>query len=200
MLEDLALPTAADEACVLEAATQLQHARSQHSEVSARVAANAAWLLRVAWRGEGPSDGVPGSPAAANPGAPVVTSQDGVRQLSELSIVPVLAPSLAGGEYHPGADSALVASAGAGSSMSTAPAVTAPSVLLVRYRDCVLPSDVHLVFTVLPVIPSELVPPRNVHTGLKIASPPALNPVLRHVKHITGVLQMGDTPSVLGGL
>ncbi len=104
-----------------------------------------------------------------------------VRQLSELAIVPVLRPSLAGLAYQcptagsvelaPGAGflaggGSAGAGAGAGTGTGTGTGVASASVsgngdavLLVRYRDCVLPTDAHLAYSVLPVLPAPLVPP-----------------------------------------
>jgi hypothetical protein len=90
---------------------------------------------------------------------PVLRTSDGVRRLAELAVVPVLPPSRTGAvfAYAPAPQDAT-----AGRELvdqQHAPARPVAEPLLLRYKDCVLPADAHLAWTVLPVVPPALVPP-----------------------------------------
>ena len=44
----------------------------------------------------------------------------------------------------------------------------------------------------LPVMPTDLVPPAALHETLRIATPPRLEVVMRHIRHITGALPLTE--------
>jgi hypothetical protein len=66
-----------------------------------------------------------------------------------------------------------------------------------RYSDCGLPLDRHLVWTVLPIIPEDLIPPHGMSSNLNMIRPPPLDTVMRHVCNITG--EGGGGASRAGG-
>ena len=55
---------------------------------------------------------------------------------------------------------------------------------LAKYSACVVPKDSALAWTVLPIIPEEVLPPGPWHGRLKIRSPPARQVVLAHLQNI----------------
>lgn len=88
---------------------------------------------------------------------PVLSTARLVASLAELSCVPVTAPSLAGAVYTSPPDPTRPLTRGAQDDDSIETEDSQP--LLVRYSDCVLASDAHLAWTVVPVLPAALVPP-----------------------------------------
>ena len=50
--------------------------------------------------------------------------------------------------------------------------------ILVKYGQACVAADEHLVWTLLPVMPTDVLPPRSTWTALGIRSPPKLNRVL----------------------
>jgi len=55
-----------------------------------------------------------------------------------------------------------------------------------RFCDTVLPSDWHLVWTEMPVLPERLVFNDMMRSQLKVASPPPIDVVLKHLAKVTG--------------
>jgi hypothetical protein len=96
---------------------------------------------------------------------PLLRTVEAVRRLSELAVVPALPPSRAGAVYAFSPAATQVRSGAARDSSSNTGSNggvgggsdTDP--LLLRYKDCLLPADAHLGWTVLPVVPPALVPP-----------------------------------------
>jgi hypothetical protein len=133
-----------------------------------------------------PAPALPPAPALALPTATAILTTAAVAaRLAELACVPVLPPSPEGSVYAPpplaaGAGAPAVALDGSGGGedggASAAPFIidTAPAAaddaasssdaywkapILVRFRDCALPSDAPLCFSSLPVLSPLLVPP-----------------------------------------
>ena len=95
-------------------------------------------------------------------------------RLAKVAIVPVapVVPSAVASEAHSGAEPTKLSGGGA------------PPRVLVPYSACATPKDAALSWTILPIVPADLLPPESWHGRLRMQSPPARSVVLTHLTTI----------------
>ena len=105
------------------------------------------------------------------------------RKLQAISFVPVerLGSGLAadgGGGGSSGLSAAVPSGEGIASSMRGS------STVLVSFSEAAVPKDRHLVWSVIGVIPADLVPPQMMWSSIGIQTPPGIDVVLRHFSNL----------------
>ena len=110
-------------------------------------------------------------------------SQKMLSQLAEISFVPVRVPLDLGLNYGVSSEAASSKANGeTGTSESSGQMVDC----FVRFKDCALHKDRHLAWTVKPVLPETLEPPRHTWEGLGIINKQRPSAVLKHLQNVCG--------------